>query len=195
MKLKAIETILKSAKSLIIYRDDRHGQWLGDGCSMYPIHNLPTLTDKHIFAMFDIPEDKQSKYLFRERGFPKGLDFRDYVDGDRERLIQRGKLTINALGRELEPLNTSVGTVFINTKYLKPFADEDDGYELYERRGSNGEVYIVAKSGMLLIGVISPFNIAGEKFLSELESLTEGVRLSLRNQKESNTQMTMEGAE
>lgn len=195
MKLKAIETILKSAKSLIIYRDDRYGQWLGDGCSMYPIHNLPTLTDKHIFAMFDIPEDKQSKYLFRERGFPKGIDFRDYVDGGSERLIQRGKLTIGALGRELEPLHTSAGTVFINTKYLKPFADEEDGFELYERRDNNDNVYIVAKSGMLLIGVISPFRIVADKFLSELEELTEGVRLALKNEKDTDIQMTMEGEE
>lgn len=186
MKIKAIESILKSAKQLIIYRNDRFGQWLGDGSSMYPIHNLPTITDKHLFALFDIPEEKQSKYHFQERGVPKDIDTRDYIEN--EKLIQRGKLTIVALGRELEPLQTSSGTVFINTKYLKPFADEPDGFELYERHGSESGTYIVAKSGMLVIGIIHPFNIVGDKFLSELEALTDGVRQSLKRQQETETQ-------
>lgn len=153
---------------------------------MYPIHNLPTITDKHLFALFDIPEDKQSKYYFQERGVPKDIDTRDYIEN--EKLIQRGKFTIVALGRELEPLQTSSGTVFINTKYLKPFADEPDGFELYERYGSESGTYIVAKSGMLVIGIIHPFNIVGEKFLSELETLTDGVRQALNRQQEAETQ-------
>lgn len=190
MKIKSVESTLKSAKQIIVYRNDRHGQWLGDGSSMYPINHLPTMTEKHIFALFDIPEEKQSKYYFQERGFPKGLDFRDHIA--EERMLQRGKLTLFVQGRELEPLNTSLGTVFINVKHLKPFDEEKDGFDLYERRDENGNVYIVAKSGMLIIGIISPFNIAGKSFLKELEDLTEGVRLALSNDKPMDLQQRMD---
>lgn len=189
MKIKAIESLLKGSKQIIVYRSDRYGQWLGDGSAMYPIHNLPNITEKHLYAMFDIPESKQSKYFFQERGIPKTVDLRDCVEG--EQLIQRGKISIIAVGRELEPIHTSVGTVFINTKYLKPFSDEADGYELYERKDADGKTYIVAKSGMLIIGIILPFNVAGPAFLKELELITEGVRLSLKSEKAKTEQISM----
>ena len=82
--------------------------------------------------------------------------------------------------------------MFINVKHLKPFDEEKDGFDLYERRDENGNVYIVAKSGMLIIGIISPFNIAGKSFLKELEDLTEGVRLALSNDKPVDLQQRMD---
>lgn len=191
MKIKAVETILKTAKTLIVYRGGSSGQWLSDGSAIYPIHNLPELTDKHLFAMFDIPEDKQSKYMFKEKPLPSSVDFGDI--NKNEKLIQRGRITFCVLGRELEPLKTSHGTIFINTKYLKPFSGEELGYELYERRSASGDIYIVAKSGMLLIGVIMPFAINGEKFIDELEEITLGCRRAPENDVAGNAQLTMEG--
>lgn len=191
MKIKGVESILKSSKTIIVCRGKLHGQWLGDGCAMYPIHNLPELTEHHLFALFDIPEEKQSKYMYQERGLPKGIDFRDCVEN--ESVLQRGKITINAMGRELEPLFTSNGAVFINTKHLKPFSDEPDGFELYERISGDGEPYIVAKSGMLIIGIIIPFRVEGKKFLEELEQLVAGVRKTLENREAAANQILLEG--
>ena len=190
MKIKAVESILKSAKSFIVYRGDVHGQWLGDGCAMYPINNLPCLNEKILFALFDISEDKQSKYFFQERGLPKGIDFRDCVEN--ESILQRSKITFNVVGRELEPLLTAKGSVFINTKYLKPFSDEPDGFELYERISGDGEPYIVAKSGMLIIGIIIPFAVESKGFLKELEEITDGVRKTIKNRENTKNQISME---
>lgn len=189
MKIKAIESILKSAKTIKVYRGSSSEQWLSDGSAIYPIHNLPSLSDKHLFAMFDIPDDKQSKYMFKEESLPSSINFDDMSKS--EKLIQRGHITFCVLGRELEPLHTSSGTIFINTKYLKPFSDEALGYELYERCSENGDTYIVAKRGMLLIGVIMPFSINGDKFLEEIESIASGCRKSLNNTNKNKQQMTI----
>lgn len=191
MKIKAVESILKSAKTLYLYSGNRHGQWLGDGCAVYPVNNLPVLNEKYLFSLFDIPEEKQSKYLFQEHGFPKRIDFRDYVEN--EIILQRVNITINTAGRELEPMFTSKGVVFINTKYLKPFADEPDGFELYERYFSDDkEPYIVAKSGMLVIGIIIPYRIEGDQLLKTLEALTSGVRKTIEGRKASADQILIE---
>lgn len=191
MKIKAVESILKSAKTLYLYSGNRHGQWLGDGCAVYPVNNLPVLNEKYLFSLFDIPEEKQSKYLFQEHGFPKRIDFRDYVEN--EIILQRVNITINTAGRELEPMFTSKGGVFINTKYLKPFADEPDGFELYERYFSDDkEPYIVAKSGMLDIGIIIPYRIEGDQLLKTLEALTSGVRKTIEGRKASADQILIE---
>lgn len=191
MKIKAVESILKTAKTLYLYSGNRHGQWLGDGCAVYPVNNLPVLNEKYLFSLFDIPEEKQSKYLFQEHGFPKRIDFRDYVEN--EIILQRVNITINTAGRELEPMFTSKGVVFINTKYLKPFADEPDGFELYERYFSDdGEPYIVAKSGMLVIGIIIPYRIEGDQLLKTLEALTSGVRKTIEGRKASADQVLIE---
>ena len=67
MKLKKIEQILKRNKTIILYHGPDDIQFLSDGAALYPMFNLPELTKESIFTMFDIPEEKASKFDIRRR--------------------------------------------------------------------------------------------------------------------------------
>lgn len=106
-----------------------------------------------------------------------------------------------AQGRTLEPLKTSQGIAFINTRYLKPFSDIDAGYELYERTTAQGKPYIAVKSGFMLLGIISPYDLVNEIFINNLDEILKLSRIALFNKQkddsttDTNTQVKMEDME
>lgn len=181
MKLKQIEAILKAEKTIIV-SETLSCQWLGNGAAFYPVYNLPKLTQDNIFTMFDIAEDKRDKFYFEERELPSFINFED---GDEsEEMLDRGSIAFYAQGRTLEPLKTSQGIAFINTRYLKPFTDSQAGYELYERTDKLGRPYIVVKSGFVLLGVISPYDLVNEGFVQTLEEILNLSKVTLFNKQE-----------
>lgn len=183
MKLKQIEAILKAEKTIIVSQTPSC-QWLGNGAAFYPVYNLPKLTQDNIFTMFDITEDKRDKFYFEERELPSFINFND---GDEsEEMLERGSIAFYTQGRTLEPLKTSQGIAFINTRYLKPFSDSQAGYELYERTDKLGRPYIVVKSGFMLLGVISPYDLVNESFVKTLETILNFSRATLFNKQEKN---------
>ena len=120
-----------------------------------------------MFALFDIPEKKQDKIRFEhKRQLPEAISFTDTVDA--ENALEFGNISIYARGRVLRPLKTSLGVIYINEKYLKPFSDAENGVQLYERYTPGGEVYIAVKEGFLLTGIILPYDIINYIFESYL---------------------------
>lgn len=181
MKIKQIESILKSEKTIIITETEAC-QWLGNGSVFYPVYNLPKLTKENIFTIFDIAEDKRDKFYCEERALPSGISFEDIDDG--EQMLERGTMEIYADGRALEPLKTSLGVVFINTRYLKPFADADGGFNLYERIDQSGNIYIAVKCGFILLGIISPYDLVSKQFIEKLQTLLDLSKVTLQNKEQ-----------
>lgn len=140
MKIKAIEQILKASKTIIYFN---HGscQWIGDGSAFYPLSDLPHLTNGEFFAIFDIPEDKRSKFYFSEIPLPESINISDY--DKTERILERGTLAFVKDGQVFELLpSPCCGITFINQRYLKPFADEENGFQLAERISANGRPFV-----------------------------------------------------
>ena len=169
MKIKRVESILKARKTIITYHTADKCQWIGDGSAFYPIYNLPPLTEENIFAMFDIAESKRDKIFFAERELPDNLSF---MGADTtEVMLERSEYAINLQGRNLEPLKTSQGVAFIDKRYLSPFENTDNGYELYERTAKSGGIYFAVKSGFLLLGIVAPYDLVSERFIMKLKEL------------------------
>lgn len=146
-----------------------------------------------------ILQRRRDKFYFEERPLPPHINFEDGDDG--EQLLERGAIAFYAQGRTLEPLKTSQGIAFINTRYLKPFSDIDAGYELYERTTAQGKPYIAVKSGFMLLGIISPYDLVNETFINNLDEILKLSRIALFNKQkddsitDTNTQVKMEDME
>ena len=172
MKIKQVESLLKQTKYIAIYDDDNREtgcQWVSNGRAYYPLRNMPWLDAETCFTMLDVPADKRDKYIFQhldER--PTLFDFSDNIPG--EKPFDRDLLMLSMDGNEIEPLKTSSGVVFLDTQYLKPFADEQS-VELYERESERVGTYIAVKSGLLLLGLIIPAPILNETFVEMLSDL------------------------
>lgn len=177
MGIKKIEAICKAARRIAVLWGEEC-QWIGDGSAFYPVHGLPPMTESNIFALFDISEDKQSKFLFSESDMPTVYDFSDSCESEVP-LVREG-ISLIWHGAELIPLKTSEGITFVNRRYLKPLEDGENEYILCERTAKNGQVYIVAKQGFLIAGVIMPSMVVDKEFAENLKVLYElsAVKLS-----------------
>ncbi|OGO90328.1 MAG: hypothetical protein A2Y17_12225 [Clostridiales bacterium GWF2_38_85] len=181
MKIKSIASICKNNKSVILY-EGKSCQWISDGAAIYPLFGLPKMTKENIFTMFDVPEEKQSGFYFDSKEELPSFCFSD-ADGG-ERLLDRATLSVCAKGHVVEPLKTSLGIAFINEKYLAPFGDCVNGFELYERVTKSGQVYIAVKEGFILLGIIMPYDLVNEEFVNDLNSLFQLSSVALANKQQ-----------
>ena len=182
MKLKKVAALCGQLGMFILYdKVDENGevscQWLGDGYAAYPIAGMPYMGEENLCAMFDIPEKKREKLIFRHDNAPGNIN---WEDADLlERSLGSPKLCVRWEGRELLPLRTSAGITFIQEKYLAPL-DNLDYMCLYERKSKGGEPYIVAKIGMMIQAVIMPVDVINRGFVDSMEELTALCLTALR---------------
>ena len=152
-------------------------QWLGDGCCAFPLHGLPVLSEPELYRMFDVSEKKQDKIYFNHSALPESLNVEDWCRS--EVRAEDMDVTISSGGKVLMPLRFPGGLLFIQSKYLGPLEDQMDFLELYVRRSDSGGRYVVAKTGMLVAGVIFPVQAVNEGFCDKLEELASMTRREL----------------
>ena len=180
MKIKKVEAICKSDRRIFLYEGDGV-QWIGNGVALYPLHNMPVLDEKTIFTLFDVAEKDREKYQLRTEPLPAAVDFNDSTET--EVLIDQIPLTLSVQGLNVVPATGSSGIIFVETRYLAPFAKQEPGFELYERFTKAGTPYIAVKSGLFLIGVISPSKIITPQFIDDLEYIASLSRVAHDNAK------------
>ena len=178
MKIKKVESICKSDKRIFLY-EGNGVQWIGNGQAAYPLHNMPVLNESTIFTLFDVAEKDREKYQLRTEPLPEALDFND--SAETEALIDRIPITLSTQGLNVVPATGSSGIIFVETRYLAPFAKQEPGFELYERLTKSGKPYIAVKSGLFLIGIICPSNIINPQFIDDLEYIASLSRVALNN--------------
>lgn len=174
MKINKLIAICKKSKRINLC-DGMNHQWCGDGACLYQLVNMPELDKESIYTIFDISVEQQKSISYNRSELPIKKLFEDTYEG--EQVLDRESISINMRKDNYIPLITSRGVIFINGIYLTPITD-NDYIELYERVLPNGRVYIAAKQGLLLIGIISPCNLIDETFLENMEELTEQCRYS-----------------
>lgn len=179
MIISKIKDMCKAAKRIIITRTE-YVQWISDGYGTYPLYNVPELSRENVFAIFDIPEDKQSGFQFDERDcIGDGILLSDEHDGELPLTLLSTE--IKAYGVTLAVAKSESGVIFINKRYLAPFADFENGVQLYERRGRSGQPYIAVKDGMFLFGLILPAPVDNAVFGEELSEIGRLAKMRGKN--------------
>ncbi len=183
MKFNTIAQLCKRKKTIIVYNDTDDGevnmQWIGNGSAIYPLYNFPPLTRGTIFKLMDISDDKQDKVYYDECILPYGkYNFEDTDDGERE--CEISDIGIQYKGVIYMPLRAPHGIIYINSRLLAPFADEENGYRLFKRETADGDTYIVVKTGFMLAGLIAPSaEILTEDFTAALDVIATETHLEV----------------
>lgn len=157
MKLSKVAKLCKDRMSIMIV--DKLGdecaftQWVGTPEAMYPLYNLPEIDEKTIFVIFDVEDKKKTDYsVNRIDSSECPLCLEEY--DSTERSIEPSNYQIVAEGHVYLIFDTSKGIRFVNRAYLAPMMSKLDQLMFFERRTESGQLYIVAKLGMLVAGVI-----------------------------------------
>ena len=185
MKLKKVAALCSRQGAFYLYDQISESgeirQWLGDGQAIYLLSGLPILTDENLCAMFDITEAKRKKCSFRREAIPSTINVDDWEQG--ELALNDNWPTVEHNGYVIKPLSTWKQITFIQNAYLDPLEDMADYLRLYERRGTSGHPYIVAKNGMETAAVIMAFDAIEQDFVEKLEQLASMCRATMEMQK------------
>lgn len=179
MRHKKIIQLCKTSKRIALYGDGRDKtQWIGNGVAVYPLFDLPAYSCDSLCRSYDITE-KQAESITMDNpvALPESICFEDV---DRAEMpVEQKAIDIIIDGKVLRPLQTQTGVVFIEARYLEPFADLQD-IALFER-GVPGATYFAVKLGMILIGIITPHFHINDNFLTEIGNLASGCRVAVFN--------------
>lgn len=175
MKIYKVASICKKRKSIILC-DGGEYQWCGDGYALYPLLNMLEMNEDSIYSMFDVKEAERHNIYFERKDLPEPEIFEDLFQD--ERVVDKDYIKIK-LGKSVYiPLETSKGLMFINDLYLSPLYETDEEVVLYERKTIRGEIYIAAKVGFLIRGVILPMDLATDELVETFEEFAEHCKYS-----------------
>ena len=150
-------------------------QWITDGTAIYPLFGCPVFDETSLCAAYDISDEK-TQIIFD--ALPRCVDFSDEAENETE--VTRGAPIFGSL----VPLTTSHGVEFIQSKYLAPFSDSDDNMlRIYERTNAAGMTYFAIKDGLMLVGIIMPYDCIDEAFVKRLKDLAEQCEITLYHKK------------
>lgn len=198
MKIKKIIDICKKTGNIIIYNTER-GSWLSDGFAWYPTSDLPQFDEVTLCEVYDITDSQASKINFRHEGaLPSEFCFDDLCE--EEELSSRGPLWLSSGNTGIIPYEATQGVEFIKAKYFAPLSDiKDSMLDVYERISASGKTYFVAKTGLIVVAVITACDVVNKEFVAQLMALTKQCEVKLFNDTSTTepAQMNMEdgGAE
>ena len=171
MKTSKIAQLCKAARDITLVNvqeeDGKPTQWVGTLRAIYPLIGFRKLDKDQIYSIFDVTEKQASNIGFNELAAEKiafRLDARDIT----ERGIEPLHFSIVDGGTVYVPFNTSKGIRLIERVYLMAMTKDIELLSYCERQTEGGDVYIVARIGLLIVGVIMPrYRAGGDKNLQE----------------------------
>lgn len=158
MKLSKLFTLIKQHKRIVVAQGAT-AQWVGDGSVLYPVYNLPKLTERTMQTLLDLTGDAWDKFTFEEHEV-LNVSEEDFEKDQTD--LEPLNLYINWMGVEYFPLIGGGKIYYIKAKYLKPFSD--DTLLSYSARKNN---MIAVNEGLLLSAIIAPVDVSKDTMLHE----------------------------
>lgn len=169
MKLKAIATLFKQNKRLIIQTDEYGNQWVCNGYAMYLIQGIPKITPEIMLRIFDIPTDDCSKWHCQETDMPETIDFSDSTPEETE--IQPFDISIEWRRDRFILFKSGLLIYAIKYNYLKPLMGKEY-LKFYQRTDIDGNFILAVKIGFDLKAIIMPNHIhKDEGFSSQIAGI------------------------
>ena len=162
MKLSKLFSLMKQRKRITVSQG-MTAQWVGDGTALFPIYNLPKLTENTMRTLLDLTDDAWDKYTFEEHNTVH-VSEEDFEEGQVQ--LEPARLSIRWNGVEYLPLMGGGEIYYIQEKYLKPFAD-DTLLTFALRKGALGGDLICVNEGLLLGAIIAPVDIGRDNVLQQ----------------------------
>lgn len=172
MKISKIAALCKKTKSIVhVHCEEFEGtQWIGTGNALYRVDGMPEFSQESLLALFDVPEDKRSEWMYRAAA--PGADLRDYVPEDES--VDPVGFPVQYHGGTMQmysPLR-SMEAAYLNTAYLAPLIDEAGKLMMFWRGEGSRQCFAI-KSGLFLRAILFPSPVASHSLADGLRSMAE----------------------
>lgn len=182
MIIKNLARNCRKQLAVKMFDDSRNGiQWLGDRGGIYPAYGIPRMDKNQVLFVFDVPEEKRDKCLVAE--YDDISDYFDISDGASDNEAVGFGLPMFFGGKLIYPVSTSGGVAFYEASAFEPIRDCKDA-KLYERYTEAGDLYFVAKDGMMVEAVISPVPVDKKELLKRMAAITAQLKADAETEEE-----------
>lgn len=163
MKLQKAISIIKKSTSINLWKDDSGRYLLSNGVAAYDVSGFPYIeSESELAAVLGI--DKVDDHVFSITDIPKII--KDCMIGERQAAVPQA-ITICFDGTEFALLEAG-GTLYpVDSKYLRPFGDDDLFY--FKPIAGGAGVFLVG--GLDISGYIMPAPISDTVY-SEIKNIS-----------------------
>jgi len=177
MKIKKIAALCKKTRRIIVSTDENGVQWIGNGFAMYPLFGMPIMAQENIYTIFDITDKQAGKIYFSD----SSLDTICLDDNcENENLLKENETKLIIADKTIQSYQTSNGIAFIDVSYLGPIEDIEI-LSVYERISTEGKIYFAIKAGLILYGIIMPYDCISENLVNEIKFISEQCKIAFDN--------------
>lgn len=172
MKLKTIASIFNRNKRLTICTNIQGEQWITNGIAAYSLRGMPHMTPEIVLRIFDVPPDKQNKWICEETELPTAISFEDNERGEIE--IEPLKTNIERFGDNFWLFPDGRRIYSFNEDFIKPLLDEPDYLTYHKRETVNGGFVLACKIGFELKAIVCPSMLhKKEDFIEEIAQIAD----------------------
>ena len=165
MIIKRIAKLVKkTGVARLWYDGDRDVQWISNGFGCWALFGMPLMDADNLLTALDIPDKDREKIIVSETKAPGNIDFSDIADN--EESLPEPTVSICYGGQLLLPLQGSSGAILADPNLFLPLDNQD--LSVYARRNESGKIYLAAKAGMLLQGIVMPKELKSMASLPEI---------------------------
>ena len=170
MKLKTIASIFNRNKRLIIYTAPNGEQWISNGYAAYTMRGLPHMTPEVVLRIFDVPEDKRSKWHCEESELPTAISFEDTARGETD--IDPLKTNVELYGVNYWLFVDGMKIYSFDEDFMRPLLGEPAYLKYYKRETIGGGFVLACKVGLELKAIIAPRPLHNnEDFIKEIGTI------------------------
>ena len=170
MKLSNIASLFKRNKRLIIHTAPNAQQWISNGEAIYALSGFPAMTPEIVLRIFDVPPDKQYKWICREEKMPPTIRFDDNVPGERD--VEVGEINLEWYGDKFWTFQDGCKIYTVKEEYIKPLLDEPDYLTYHKRETDSGAFVLAVKVGMELKAIVCPAYLhKDERYIREIDKI------------------------
>lgn len=156
MKIKELAALARECRGVTLVNEEKDGektrQWIMlGGTAMYPLDGLPLLNEEQLMAIIDVPTKKRDSFkVFVSEMTDRLHDFAsDFRAGDIDAELSGVEICLWGSTKIRCAIAEDGSTVFVDTKYLKPLADQKKDLTFVIRRKDGERPTLVVKRGML----------------------------------------------
>lgn len=185
MKFNKIARLCKETGCVQLYTDEHNNQYLSNGIALYPIYGLPLLDIENVKNLMGLNDTQRETWSFKVNNEINTIYTDDTYNG--EELLQPLPISLNWKGNILGCYASSTGIFMVNRKHIETLSCNGE-IELFLRINIVDSLpcyIIVAKSGLINYGAITPFPV--QQDMSDcINELATMIKISTDNRNTSN---------
>lgn len=156
---KLAKLIKKKNKNVVKMLDDRGHIWIGTSEAIYPLYNMPLLSDEQILTLLDVPLEQHKSYYIKEiSGENRKQLIKDINDTNNHTYDDFRNKTLVADDKDLYLLKIDHNVKVICKDYVDIIDMIDDPNSTFYYRNINNMIIISA--GFSVVAVINEYQIS-----------------------------------